>query len=225
MSANLIILISKIMSSDKVFIYLPIKTLRYIIEIIKCLDIKQSIYFFVLIFSHKLMSLTRQLTHNTIIQTTGKFISIFLGVLGLGIMTRYLGPERFGQYTIVISVLQFFAILADMGLMLITVQMLSTPKVDEQKMLSNLFTLRIVSSLIFLSLAPIIVIFFPYPPIVKIAISMYTLSFFMLSLIQVLTGLFQKRLKIIKVSIADVIGKSTIILFVVIAIYLDWGLI
>lgn len=170
------------------------------------------------------MSLTRKIAHNTIIQTVGKFISVFLGIVALGIMTRYLGPEGFGQYTIVVAFLQFFAILADMGLMLITVQMISRPDIDEQKVLSNIFTLRFFSSIAFLSLAPIVVIFFPYPPIVKLAISIFTMAFFLLSLIQVLTGLFQKKLKMIKVIIADILGKSTIILFVIIAARLNLGL-
>ncbi len=170
------------------------------------------------------MSLTRQIAHNTIIQTVGKLISVFLGIISLGIMTRYLGPNGFGQYTIVVAFLQFFAIIADMGLMIITAQMISRPGVDEQKVLSNIFTLRLFSSIAFLSLAPIVVMFFPYPPLVKLAISIFTISFFLLSLIQVLTGLFQKKLRMIKVTTADLIGKSTIILFVVIAVKLNLGL-
>lgn len=170
------------------------------------------------------MSLTRQLTHNTLIQTIGKFFSIFLGVIGLSIMTRYLGTDGFGQYTIIVAFLQFFAIMADMGLMLITVQMLSEPNANEQKILSNIFTLRIFTSLAFLSLAPLVVLFFPYSSTIKIGISIFTFSFFLLSLIQVLTGLFQKRLKIIEVTVADILGKATMIIFILIAVYLDLGL-
>ncbi|NCF75328.1 MAG: oligosaccharide flippase family protein, partial [Xanthomonadaceae bacterium] len=145
------------------------------------------------------MRLTQKIAYNTIIQTIGKFISLSLGVVAFGIMTRYLGTERFGQYTTVVAFLQFFAILADMGLMLITVQMISRPNIDEEKILSNIFTLRFFASIAFFSIAPIVSLFFPYPKIVKIAISIFTISFFFLSLIQVLTGLFQKKLKIIKV--------------------------
>ncbi|MCD4706078.1 flippase [bacterium] len=170
------------------------------------------------------MQLTQKIAYNTIIQTVGKFISVFLGVIAFGMMTRYLGDEGFGQYTIVVAFLQFFAILADMGLMLITVQMISLPNADEKKILNNIFTLRFFTSIIFFSIAPIVSFFFPYPIIVKIAIVIFTASFFFLSLIQVLTGLFQKKLKIIKVTTADILGKATIILFIALAAYFDLGL-
>ncbi|MEA2065085.1 MAG: flippase [Patescibacteria group bacterium] len=173
----------------------------------------------------KIKSLNQKIAHNSIIQTVGKFISVFLGIIALGIMTRYLGPEKFGQYTIVIAFLQFFAILADMGLMLVTTQMISRPNADIQKTLNNLFTFRFCASLIFFSIAPIAVLFFPYPPIVKTAIFIFTLSFFLLSLIQVLTGLFQKELKMAKVAVADIIGKGTMTALVALAAYFNLGLI
>lgn len=170
-------------------------------------------------------SLNKKIAHNSIIQTAGKSISVFLGVVALAIMTRYLGPEKFGQYAIVVAFLQFFAILADMGLMLVATQMISRPNVDVQKILSNLFTFRICASSVFFSAALITVLFFPYTPIIKIAVFIFTISFFLLSLIQVLTSLFQKELKIIKVTIADIIGKATIVLLVALAAYFDLGLI
>ncbi len=170
------------------------------------------------------MTLEKRIAHNTIIQTGGKFISIFLGVLALGMMTRYLGPELFGQYTIVVAFLQFFAILSDMGLQLITVRMISEPDADEEKILSNILTLRIIVSVIILALAPLVALLFPYPPIIKIAISIFIISFFLTSLIQVLTGLFQKKLQIIKVTIGEVIGRIFLILSIYLAAYFNLGL-
>jgi O-antigen/teichoic acid export membrane protein len=171
------------------------------------------------------MSLAKKIAHNTLIQTIGKFFSIFLGLIALSIMTRYLGPESFGQYTIVVAFIQFFAILSDMGLQLITVRMLSEPNIDEEKILNNILTLRIFISVIVLSLAPLVVIFFPYPPVVKIAVSVFILSFFLISLIQVLTGLFQKKLQIIKVTLGEIVGRIFLILSIYIAIYFNLGLI
>ena len=170
------------------------------------------------------MSLEKKIAHNTIIQTFGKFISITLGVIALGMMTRYLGPEKYGQYTIVVAFLQFFAILSDMGLQLITVRMISEPNADEEKILNNILTLRIFISIVVLALAPLVVVFFPYPLIVKIAVSVFIVSFFLTSLIQVLTGLFQKKLQIIKVTIGEVVGRIFLILSIYIAIYFNLGL-
>lgn len=170
-------------------------------------------------------SLNQKIAHNSIIQTIGKAVSVFFGVVALAIMTRYLGPEKFGQYAIVVAFLQFFAIMADIGLMLVATQMISSPNVDVQKTLNNLFTFRICASIMFFSVALIAVLFFPYSPIIKISVFIFVISFFLLSLIQVLTSLFQKELKIIKVTLADIIGKATIVLFISLAAYFDLGLI
>ncbi len=139
-------------------------------------------------------------------------------------MGRYLGPVGFGQYTIVVAFLQFFAIFGDMGLTLITAQIISQPQANEQKLLSNIFTLRIISSLLFFLAAPIVSWFFPYPFKIKIAIAIFSLAFFFTSLTQVLTGLFQKKLQIIKVTLSDLINKIILVFSVLIVSAFNLGL-
>ena len=51
------------------------------------------------------MTTTRNIAHNTAYQLAGKILSTFLGVLALGMMTRYLGTEKFGWYVTTISFL------------------------------------------------------------------------------------------------------------------------
>ena len=108
------------------------------------------------------MNLTRKVAHNTFIQIVGKIISTFLGLLAIALITRYLGRDGFGEYTTVITFLTFFAVAADFGLTLVTVQMISGHDAEENKILNNLFGLRLVSALLFLLLAPLTISFFPY---------------------------------------------------------------
>ena len=108
------------------------------------------------------MSLTKKVAHNTIIQIAGKMISTILGLLALAFITRYLGRSGFGEYTTVITFLTFFAGIADLGLTLVTVQMISAKIIDEAKILNNLFGFRLVSIIAILILAPLTVCFFPY---------------------------------------------------------------
>ena len=89
------------------------------------------------------MRLSTRLAYNTIIQVISKVIATALGLVAIAIMTRYLGREGFGQYTTIVTFLSFFGIIADLGLTLVTVQMISQPKVDENKILSNLFSLSL----------------------------------------------------------------------------------
>jgi len=170
------------------------------------------------------MSFTRQVAHNMFYQIGGKIFSTIFGLAALAIMTRYLGQEGFGGYTTIVSFLQFFGILVDFGLTLTTVQMISEPKADENKIISNIFTLRFFSAIIFLGLAPITVLFFPYSPTLKIGVAITTLSFFFIALNQVLIGLFQKHLSMWKVAIAENVGRIILIALVTFAAWSGRGL-
>ena len=171
------------------------------------------------------MRLSTKVAYNTIIQIISKVIATALGLVAVAIMTRYLGREGFGQYTTIITFLSFFAIIADLGLTLVTVQMISHPGVNEHKILSNLLSLRLVSAVIFLGLAPLAVIFFPYDPIIKLGVAVTALSFFFIALNQILVGLFQKNLRMDKVSIAEVVSRIVLVAGVVLVWYFDLGLI
>lgn len=184
------------------------------------------------------MSITRAIAHNTIIQIAGKIISVFLGLVALGMMTRYLGHEQFGWYITTVSFLQFVGILIDFGLIPVTAQMLAEDKAradDEADMycspfikgelpatnrsevrgsilLKNLLGFRLVTAIIFLGLAPLIALFFPYPREVKIAIGFSTLSFLGTAMNQVLVGFYQTKLKMYLQVIGENIGRIVLVL-------------
>ena len=171
------------------------------------------------------MRLSTKVAYNTIVQAASKVIAAGLGLAVIAIMARYLGKEGFGQYTTIITFLSIFAIIADLGLTLVTVQMISRPGVDQNKILSNLFSMRLVSAVIFLGLAPLVIIFFPYDPIVKLGVTVTTLSFFFIALNQILVGLFQKNLRMDKVSIAEVVSRIVLLAGVALVWRFDLGLI
>ncbi|MBU1895837.1 oligosaccharide flippase family protein, partial [Patescibacteria group bacterium] len=80
------------------------------------------------------MSVTKKIAHNTMVQIVGKIFSTVLGLVALGMMTRYLGAEQFGWYITTIAFLQFVGILIDFGLIPVTAQMMSEPKFDKIKL-------------------------------------------------------------------------------------------
>ena len=170
------------------------------------------------------MNLSSKIAYNTIIQIVGKIVSTILGLISLAMMARYLGQAGFGSYTTIITFVSFFAIIADLGLTLVTVQMISLPGTDEHKVLNNLFGLRLVSIVIFLGLAPIIAIFSPYPLYVKTGVLIATLSFLFPALNQVLIGLFQKRLRMDKSVIAETLGRILLVGGIYLAITSGFGL-
>jgi len=171
------------------------------------------------------MTISAKVARNTIVQLISKIIATFLGVFTIAIMARYLGQSGFGQYTTIITFLTFFATIADLGLTLVTVQLISAPGARQEKTINNLFAFRLVSSLFFLGLAIIISLFLPYSAIIKFGIIITTLSFLFISFNQILVGIFQKNLRMEKVAIAEVSSRLFLFIGTYFVYILDRGLI
>ena len=53
------------------------------------------------------MHIATKVAYNTIVQVASKVVTTILGLLAVAIMTRYLGPSGFGEYTTIVT-LSFF---------------------------------------------------------------------------------------------------------------------
>ena len=59
------------------------------------------------------VSARRRVASNTALQLAGKGALLAMGAVSIAVLTRYLGPERYGQYTLALMYMQLFAVLAD----------------------------------------------------------------------------------------------------------------
>lgn len=170
------------------------------------------------------MSLTRKIAHNTAWQVSGKLLGLGLSLVTAGLVMRYLGTQGWGQYTTILAFLQIFGIVMDFGLYIILIKKIA--KIDEEsgELVNNIFTLRLISGIIFLGIAPVIVLFFPYAPIVKLGVLFTTFFYLFISLNQLLSAVFQKFLATYWIAIAEVIGKTVLFVSSLIFIYLDFNL-
>ncbi|MFA6537690.1 MAG: flippase [Patescibacteria group bacterium] len=170
------------------------------------------------------MSLGKKIAKNTIIHLLGKVGGLIFGVVSLGIMTRYLGQVGFGYYVIVVSFLQFFGILVDFGLSLTTVQLLSQPKADQNRIMNSVMSLRVISAFLFLLLPCGLVWLFPWPMIVKFGVLINVGGYFFISLVQTMTGLFQQKLVMWKIALSDIFSKALLVFGIFVCAYFDFGL-
>lgn len=171
------------------------------------------------------MRLATKVAYNTIVQIASKVVSTVLGLIAVAVMARYLGQVGFGQYTTIMTFLSFFAIIADLGLTLVTVQLIARPGADEKKILGNLLGLRLLTAIFFLALASLAVLFFPYPGIIKLGVALTAVSFLGTALNQIFVGLFQKYLRLDKISIAEVANRVVLLGAIIVAARLDYGLV
>lgn len=174
------------------------------------------------------MSETRTLAWNTAIQAVGKVLSTALGVVMIAVMTRELGQEGFGIYTTAISYFQIFALLLDLGINVMYVQMLGENAGDraaEDRITSATYTFRVVTSFALLTLAPIIALFLHYPWELKLTLFAILGAFLSTCLNQIVIGTQQRHLKMHIVAAAEVVGRIVMVAGIVLAGYLGWGLV
>ena len=175
------------------------------------------------------MSTTRAIAWNTIIQFIGKGISTAIGVVVISMMTRHLGEARFGMYSTANAYFQVFAIMLDLGFNVMLVQMLGEragDKAFEDRATSATFTLRLVTTLTVMTIAPVIGFFIPqYPIELKLAFVAIWLSFVTASLNQIVIGIQQRHLKMAAVATAEVAGRATLLGGLLLGVNFGWGLI
>ena len=155
------------------------------------------------------MSLTRKIAHNTAIQAIGKGIGLALSLVTAGFVLRYLGQTGYGQFATVMAFLQIFGIIIDFGLYIILLKKLSKTGEDTDKLVNNIFTIRLASGLIFLGIAPVIGLFMPYPAIIKAGIFITTGFYLFVSLNQLLSAVFQKYMATYWIALGELIGKAS----------------
>lgn len=173
-------------------------------------------------------SFQRNIASNTAIQIVGKLGGTILSLLAAGMIFRYLGGTGLGKYTTVLSLVQIFGTLMDLGLYVLLIKKLANPK-EPETTIHALFTLRIVSGILFLGCAPLTAIIFSafsplYSPEIITGIVITTVFAFGISLNQLFSAIFQKNFASRWIAAGEFISKIGLVIGVVIARELDLGL-
>lgn len=169
------------------------------------------------------MAIARKIAYNVIFNAAAKVFSTILALVGIGFITRYLGKEGFGEYSVVIAFFSFFGAVADLGLYTITTRNISREGADEEKIIGNVLSMRIMASLAILLSSPIVVFFLPYPYEVKLGIILSAIAFVFSSTYSVLNGVFQKNLAMDKIATIELLGKILQVFVIIFAVKNDLG--
>lgn len=165
------------------------------------------------------------LARSTALQVSGKLIGTAVGLASFYVLVHGLGTDGFGALTTALTYSSVFAILVDFGLTLTTAQLISEKGANEERILGNLLTLRLVSGFIFLSIAPISSYFLPATPEIRAAILMSSISFFFGSTAQVFIGVFQKRLLLWRAVLAETVNRVTAFGLICLVAWLNLGIV
>ena len=172
------------------------------------------------------MALGRKLAYNVTVNVVMKVASTALALVGIGLMTRYLGTAGFGAYATVLAFFALFVALEDFGLYQVTARNIGKQsQQDEQYTIERIFTLRAIISLTVLFLAIISVPFLPYTYNIRFAIILIGIAFFFSSGYGLLNSVFQKHLRMDLVVITEFFGKVLQVGWIAGVMYFDAGFI
>ncbi|MEX0749363.1 MAG: flippase [Dehalococcoidia bacterium] len=87
------------------------------------------------------MTVAQQVARNSIVQLGGRGVSIAASLLTLMLLSRYLGPDVYGQYQVVLAFL-VITNLSDLGVNVIAVRHLTAGERSPDEIMGNLLTLR-----------------------------------------------------------------------------------
>lgn len=131
---------------------------------------------------------------NTFYQILSKIFTAGGALFGTVLITRFLGAETFGEYSIVTAFVLSFYLLSDLGINAVTVKEFSQDETALRKNFSSLLVFRVVLGLVFAGLCNLVLIFFPYSPIIKNAIRLGSILIFLQSIYSTCLIVFQSKL-------------------------------
>lgn len=165
-----------------------------------------------------------KIAHSTFYQTLGKAAAVILGLVQVALLTRYFKEFGYGQYATVTAYLGFALVIADLGLYIVTVRRISSDDREASKILSNAFSLRIVSAAIIIPLAAVVALFLPYDQTIKTGVLLAASAFAILAVNQVFVGVFQKYFANVYLTFGEIIAKGIGVLAIVVLGYLNYGI-
>lgn len=166
---------------------------------------------------------SNRIASNVVVQTIGRVLVLALALISVKLITNYLGPEGTGNYNTIITFLSFFITFADFGLFSIGVREIAKRPQDIKKILGNIFYIRLISALVAAIVATLIAFNTGYSHEIKYGVGIASVFLFFNLVSSVYDMLFQVRLEMVKVAIAEVVSRALAVATIIVATKLGLG--
>ena len=157
--------------------------------------------------------------------TIGRVLTIVMSLVTMMILTRGLEPAGFGFYRSIIAFLGLAGIVSYLGLHLIFVREFSREGADQSALLGEALGLRLVSAALVLVAAAGLAWLFPYAAVVRWGILLGVPAFVAMAAHQLLTGVFQEKLRQGPPVAAEVAGGMLTLGLVLVMLQMGLGVI
>jgi O-antigen/teichoic acid export membrane protein len=140
------------------------------------------------------MTVARSVARNSLVQFGGRGITMTVQLATLTLLSRYMGPEEFGHYQVVIAFLLLLN-LTDLGISTIAARHLSTDERSPEAVLGNVLAIRAVLSVVSIALAIMVALVADYTRAEREAIAVASLSFPLMLFSNTYNAIFVARLR------------------------------
>jgi O-antigen/teichoic acid export membrane protein len=93
-------------------------------------------------------SFARKVAVNTSLYAIGRVVVSAVGVVATAMVTRYLGPDRFGALTVAVVYVSIVSLFCDLGLYVVTIRELARRPDEQPRLLANTLALGILLSVV-----------------------------------------------------------------------------
>lgn len=155
---------------------------------------------------------------NTASQIIVRVATLVFALVSIKLLTNYLGTAGTGEYNTITTYINFFIVIADLGLFSVAVREIARKPMEEKKIISNVFTLRLITALVASAIAIVIVYFTEYDRNIKLG-TLFAAGFLFFNLLSsVYDVVLQTRLKMQFSALAEFLSKlvSLIALYIII---------
>jgi O-antigen/teichoic acid export membrane protein len=168
-------------------------------------------------------SARRRVASNTAVQLAGKGVVLAIGLVSIGVLTRYLGPSDYGKYTLALMYMQLFGVLADVGLFTTVVREISKQPERTEELVGNALALRLLLAIGVIVLASGVSLLLPYEHQVRVAILLAGAPLLIGMVTTTYVAILQSRLRMPRAVIGDVVGRAASLALVLLVVGLDLG--
>ena len=167
-------------------------------------------------------SIHKRIFINTLTQFGSKGFSVALSLLTVSLLTRYLGTEGYGNFTLVFTYISLFAVLTDIGFNQIVVREFANQKEKSPETKASFLNLKVILIVIGIILPLIALPIFPYSSDLRNAIVIGAFAVACGNMVSFGTSILQSQLKLDVVAFLDLLMKLASVL--VVYLFIQWHL-
>jgi O-antigen/teichoic acid export membrane protein len=170
------------------------------------------------------MDTVKKVTHNTAIIMAGSIIGGAIGMATVIFTARYLGVDRFGTLSFVLTYIGFFAIIAELVATQIVIREIARDRSNAPSLVGNMIAMKIVLSLFAISVSCIAVNLSGYPLDTKVMLYIASLSF-LSSFGAVYVSVFRSSLRMAYPVATDILSAGLKLSFVIFLIHIKGSIV